>query len=206
MTFYGVIDSVRAPAFAISVFAAVFAEEIRHLSAHAGKALTVSLRRYTQYFSRNTAVCPEHCAQYKNTSAFRVKTLQHNVGAGHFKLLRQNILLHVLRKVGNVVYFSVADIVTVILEAKGNMGEHMLFVIFQMICGDTENPCGKGAFFSEGRHICDNFQQNFLRGVFRVRKCTQHSQRHIEYGRLYVLNDCLKRFSVAFQSLFRQFG
>ena len=57
----------------------------------------------------------------------------------------------------------------------------MLFVIDQIIGRDAKRPSGKGAFASERRQVRDDFEQDVLRGVLRVRKAAQHPQGKVEH-------------------------
>ena len=65
--------------------------------------------------------------------ATRIKTLEHNIGAGHFQFLRQKLLLHILGQIRHILDISVFYIVSVIFKAGRKTGKHVLFVTFQVI-------------------------------------------------------------------------
>ena len=75
------------------------------------------------------------------------------------------------------------------LKAQRHLGEHMLFVVNQVIGGDAEHPGGKRALPPERGQVGDHLQQNVLGRVLGVGKCPQHAQRQIEHHVLEVEND-----------------
>ena len=145
-----VVDPAGTMADTLSIFTAVFREEIRHLLPHPGKPLAVSSRGDTQNVPGDTAVHPEHGSQYKDAAAFRVQALEHDVCAGQLQLLGQDCPLHILGQVGHVLDLPVADIVPVELKAQGELGEHVLFVVLEVVCRNAEYPGCESAFPLEG--------------------------------------------------------
>lgn len=71
-----VIDPVPAPASAVSVFAAVGSQKIRHLFADPGELLAVSLRGHVQNLPSHAAVQPEHGSQNENASAVQKRKVK----------------------------------------------------------------------------------------------------------------------------------
>ena len=113
----GIADPVFAAACSMSVFSAVFFQKISHFPAYPSEPLPVSLRGDAQNLPRNTAVRFEHGAQDKDTAAFRVKALQHDIGTGHFQFLSQHGFFHVLGQVGDIPGAAVFNIIAVELKA-----------------------------------------------------------------------------------------
>lgn len=145
MVLDGVIDPVDTMTFSLSIFAAVVAQKVCHFLSDPGQSLPVCFCGNTQNISRNSAVHLEHRTQDKDAPTFHIKTLEHDVGAGHFQFFRQDGFFHVLRQVRHIVNFSIQNIIPVKLEAKREFCEHMPFVVFQVVDRNTEYPSGKRA-------------------------------------------------------------
>ena len=176
-----IIYPIRAPAFAASVFAAVFRQKIRHLPSHPHQPLPVCLRRDAQDIPCDPAVNLEHGAQNENAPALRVQTLQHDVGTGQFQLFRQNGLFHILGQIRHITEVCIFNVISIILEAQRKFRKHMLLIVFQVVGRNAEHPGGERALPLERRQVGHDLQQNVLGRVLCIRKCPQHPQGKVEY-------------------------
>ena len=180
-----IVDSIRAAAGSLPVLAAVFRKKVRHLLPYPGEVLAIGFRGDTQDVPGDPAVHPEHGAQDKDTAALRVQTLEHYIRAGQLQFLSQDGPLYILGQVGHILNFPIADVVSVELEAQGELGEHVLLIVFEMVHRNAEYPGCEAALPFEGREVGHDLQQNVLGRVLCIMERAQHPQGQIEYQILY---------------------
>ena len=77
------------------------------------------------------------------------------------------------------------------------LGEHMLFVILEMVYGNAAYPGGEGALTFEGGQMGHNLQKDVLGRILRVMERAQHPQGQIEYQILHTRQYRLQRGLIA---------
>ena len=75
----------------------------------------------------------------------------------------QDCVLYILGQIGHILSVPTADVVSIELKAQGKLGEHMLFIVLEVVHRDTEYPGGEGALPLKRGQVGHDFQHILCR-------------------------------------------